>query len=117
MVARLIKVETIQVKMAKATKDDIERCRKFFQFVEEFFEYGTHTPESDEFEEESIDLTDEDFVGRLREMWGGRFRPAGVDCSWSRVVYGCDILIDNVCDPNADTLEWKPEYDEKLGAV
>ena len=31
-------------------------------------------------------------------------------------MFGCDILIDNVCDPNADTLEWKPEYAEKLAA-
>lgn len=102
------------MKMAKASKDDIDRCCKFFQFVEEFMEYGTHTPQNDEYEEESIDLTDEAFVERLRTMWGGRFRPNGVDCAWSRVVFGCDILIDNVCDPNADTLEWKPEYAAKL---
>ncbi len=110
-------METIQVKMAKASKDDIDRCRKFFQFVEEFMEYGTHTPENDEVEEDSIDLTDEMFVEKLREMWGGRMvRRPGVDTSWNRVVWGCDILIDNVCDPNSDVLDWKPEYAEKLAA-
>ncbi|MBL8815993.1 MAG: hypothetical protein JNL58_08170 [Planctomyces sp.] len=102
------------MKMAKASKDDIEKTIKFFQFIEEFMEYGTHTPENHDAEEESIDLTDEDFVERLRAFWGGRFQPAGVDASWRRVVFGCDVLIDNVCDPNADTLEWKPEYAEKL---
>jgi hypothetical protein len=104
------------MKMAKASKDDIQRCIKFFQFLEEFMEYGTHTPENDECEEDSIDLSPEEFTEKLRELWGGRFKPAGVDCAWTRVVFGCDILIDNVCDPNADTLEWKPEYAEKLGA-
>ena len=104
------------MKMAKASKDDIAKCRNFFQFIEEFMEYGTHTPENDETEEESIELTDEVFVHMLRTLWGGRFRPSGVDASWSRVVFGCDILIDNVCDPDADTLEWKPEYAEKLAS-
>lgn len=102
------------MKMAKASKDDIQRCVKFFQFVEEYFEEGTYTP-SDTDEPER--LTESDFVEQLREMWGGRLwgagvdrlRGAGVDCAWSRVVYGCGILIDNACDPNADTLEWKPE--------
>lgn len=104
------------MKMAKASEDDIQKCIKFFQFIEEFMDYGTHTPENEDFEEDSIDLTDEVFVHMLRTLWGGRFRPPGVDCAWMRVVFGCDILIHNVCDPNADTLEWKPEYAEKLAA-
>ncbi len=94
--------------MAKASKDDIQKMVAFFRFIEEFMEYGTHTPENEEFEEDSIDLTDEKFVEMLRSLWGGRFKPAGVDCSWSRVVFGCDMLIDNVCDPNLDYLDLRP---------
>jgi hypothetical protein len=100
----------VQVKMAKASKDDIQNTIEFFRFIEEFMEYGTHTPENEETEEESIDLTDEQFVERLRALWGGRFKPAGVDCMWSRVVFGCQILIDNACDPDADTLEVRPDW-------
>ena len=107
----------IEIKMAKASKEDIQRCIKFFQFVEEFMDYGTHTPENQEFEEDSIDLTNDDFVERLRELWGRRFGPPGVDCSWSRVVNGCDVLIDNVCDPNSDVLEWKTEIAERLNGT
>lgn len=107
-------METIPVKMAKASKDDIQKTIAFFRFIEEFMEHGTHTPENDEIEEESIDLSDEDFIERLRTLWGGRFRPVGVDCMWSRVVFGCDILIDNVCNPDAETLEWKPEIARHL---
>lgn len=103
------------MKMAKASKDDIQRVIKFFHLIDEFMEYGTHTPENDETEEESIQLTDEDFVERLRDWWGGRFvRRPGVDSAWSRVVHGCDMLIDNCCDPNASTLEWKPEIAKQL---
>lgn len=94
------------MKMAKASKDDIQRCILFFQFVEEYFEEGTHTP-SDTDEPER--LTESDFVDRLREMWGGRWKPPGVDCAWGRVVFGCNILIDNVCDPAKDVLELRPD--------
>ena len=94
------------MKMAKASKDDIQRCIKFFQLIDEYFEEGTYTP-SDTDEPER--LTDSDFVDRLREMWGGRLCRAGVDCSWMRVVFGCGILIDSVCDPAKDVLELRPD--------
>lgn len=97
------------MKMAKASKEDIERCVKFFQFIEEFIEHGTHTPENEHVEEDSIELNDADFVQRLRELWGGS-GPTAVDSSWRRVVFGCDVLIDNVCDPNADTLELRTDW-------
>ena len=105
------------MRMAKASKEDIERCWAFFRFIEEFMEYGTHTPENDEVEEESVDLSDELFVEMLRAMWGGRFRPPGVDCSWSRVVHGCDMLIDNVCDPNVDYLDLRPDWAQAIAAA
>ncbi len=102
------------MKMARASKDDLDRMIAFMQFIEEFMDYGTYTPENDEVEEESIDLTDEAFVERIRELWGRRFGHHGVDGAWARVVFGYGVLIDNVCDPNADTLEWKPELAAKL---
>lgn len=96
--------------MAKASKADIQQCADMFRIIEEFMDYGTFSTD-----EETIELSNDEFVERLRTLWGGRFRPAGVDCAWPRVVFGCDILIDNVCDPDAETLEWKPEYAAKLG--
>jgi hypothetical protein len=100
----------VQVKMAKASKDDIQKVIAFFRFIEEYMEYGTHTPENDEVEEDSIELTEEKFVEMLRKMWGGRFKPAGVDCMWSRVVFGCDFLIANCCDQEADCLELRQDW-------
>ena len=102
------------MKMAKASSDDVDKVIAFFHVIEEYMDYGTHTPENPDVEEESIDLDPERFVELLRERWGRRFGPCGVDAAWSRVVHGYQVLVDNCCDPNAETLEWKPEIAEKL---
>lgn len=34
---------------------------------------------------------------------------------WRRVVFGFRVLVDNCCDPDKTTLEWKPELAAKLG--
>lgn len=107
--------KTVPIRMAKASQDDVDRVVKFFQLIEEYMEYGTYTPPNDEIEEESIELTDETFVEKLREFWGGRFTYGpGVDSSWARVVNGYAVLVDNVCDPDRDVLEYKPEIAAKL---
>jgi hypothetical protein len=103
-------VGEIQVKMAKASKDDIQKVIAFFRLIEEYLEHGTYTLESEEGDEEAIELSQEQFIELLRKMWGGRFRPAGVDCMWSRVVFGCDMLIDNCCDPASDCLELRQDW-------
>lgn len=36
---------------------------------------------------------------------------------WRRVLFAGQVAIDNACDPNADTLEWKPEIAAALAAV
>ncbi len=33
-----------------------------------------------------------------------------------RVVFGYQVLLDNCCDPDADTLEWKPEIKSMMEA-
>jgi hypothetical protein len=99
------------MKMAKASKDDIEKMVHFMQFIEEFMEYGTYTADE---ESESLEIDLEAFHEKLRVHWGGRFRHHGVDCAWGRVVFGCQVLIDNLCDPAADVLEVKPEINAAL---
>lgn len=107
----------MQMKMAKATKEDIEKLVRFFYFIDEFMEYGTHTPCNDDEEEDSIDLDDEAFVEHLRKLWGQKYGPGEVGCSWRRVVHGCDILIDNCCDPAADTLELRTDWEKLIAAA
>ena len=91
-----------------------DKTCKFFNMIEEFIEYGTHTPENDDYEEESIELDDAKFVELVRSMYGGRFKPDGVDVAWRRVVFGCDILIDNCCNPDEGHLAFKPEIRKLL---
>ncbi len=97
------------MKMAKASKEDFQRVIRFFQLVEEYMDDRTYTPPTEDDSGETIDLDDAGFIELLREMWGGRFKPPGVLGSWSRVVHGGEILIENCCDPNSEVLDWKPE--------
>ncbi len=95
---------TIEVKMAKASPDDLKRVREFFQVIEEVIEWGTFF---NQYTEHSMEVSDEELVEKIREMWNER--GPGVGSSWRRVVTGCEVLINNCCDPDSDVLEWKPE--------
>lgn len=104
------------MKMARAEQREVEMLIDFFNFIEEFIEHGTHTPPNDDVEEESIDLTDEQFVEKLRELWGHRFGPAKVDASWRRVVYGYGVLHDNVCNKELSHLDLRADWKAWLEA-
>jgi hypothetical protein len=97
----------IEVKIAKADKEDIDRLTAFFFMLEEMIEYGTYTQPNPDEEDVSEEVDDERMVELIRAAWGER--GPGVGPSWRRVVLGCAVLIDNCCDPNADTLEWRPD--------
>ena len=100
------------MKMAKASADDLRQVNEFLQMIEEFVEYGTYTAGEDD-EPEPID--DSQFIELIRDKWG-IYRP-GVSHSWFRVVFGCQILIDNCCDPDADTLEFRPDIAKAMEAA
>lgn len=57
-------------------------------------------------EENVRDLDDEKLGRWVKEnyVWLGR------------TLYGYRVLVDNACDPNADTLEWKPEIAAAIAA-
>lgn len=99
--------------MAKASKDDIRRVREFMDAVEEYLDYGSFTKPDEECEEETVDLTPSEFAEMVRDQFGVGL----VGACWRRVVGGCDLLIDQVCDPTAETLEWKPEIAKLLAEV
>ena len=100
---------TIEVKLAKADKDDIAQMVKFFHMLEEAIEYGTYTT-SDDAEPEQVD--DERLLDLIRAAWNER--GPGVGTAWRRVVWGCDTLIANCCDPDSDVLEWRKDVREWL---
>ena len=99
----------LEVKLAKASKSDILVVTRFFQMLEEVIEYGNWTPRETGVEEP---VDDERFLELIRELWN-EYGP-GVGASWGRVVHGCDLLIDNCCDPESDVLEWRKDVREWL---
>ena len=99
------------MRMAKASADDIERVRKFFLMIEEVLEYSTYTPDDGDKEE----VGDEQLCDLIREHW--RLRGPGVGASWRRLVFGIQMLIDNCCDPDAKTLQWRPDLLEVVEAL
>jgi len=106
------------MRMAKASKDDIDRLRKFFQMIEEVMDYGTltHPPTGPDGEGAEEEVDDIRLCELIREHWGHRGPGVGAG-SWFRVVFGVDVLIDNCCDPDLDYLEFKPEIKSALEAA
>lgn len=83
--------------MAKASKADLEAMADFFRHLEPAVEQGFYYTRGD----------DERLAQFVRDHW------PRISTSSTRVVFGCDILIDNVCDPavghlqiRRDGVEW-----------
>lgn len=84
------------MRMAKASKADINALRKFLLMLEQLCE---------ETDESFQDYDNQAIVSRVRQAFGN----VNVSTGWRRVVEGADILIDTVCDPEKDYLDYKPE--------
>lgn len=96
------------MKLAKASDDEIKRAIKLAQFLEATCDVRNF--EQPSFPEDDT-LLDEDSLEDLQRFYKGvkELCPGLL-----RVVFGYQVLLDNCCDPAADTLEWKPELAEKL---
>lgn len=92
--------ERLQMKMAKASTQDLAAVASLLMELEEAIENRTYYLSNGDIE---LDSSDERLARLVRRLW-----PLA-STSWRRVVYGCEMLINNCCDPNADTLEWRPD--------
>lgn len=77
------------MKVAKASKAEWEKVLAFVQELEEQIKYAAL----------SDSKSDEELGKWIRESSPPFFR----------IVFGYQVLVDNCCDPAADTLEFKPE--------
>ena len=88
--------------MAKASPEEIDRAIELAHLFQatcdrRAFEPGHWPPTGDPFDEtEPHDL--EAFYEECKRLAPGLMR----------VAFGYQVLVDNACDPDADTLEWKP---------
>lgn len=115
------------MRMAKATPDDIEGMRTFFDLYEYVSENGEINGEDIERDWEDNDemlKALRPFVIKKEEKWArgsvGDFDYYAffshwinqLSTDWRRVVWGCEILIESVCDPNKDYLDYSPYLEE-----
>lgn len=97
------------MKMAKADPDGIRMVNEFVSALEWAVERGEYPTADPERPEE--DDSDERLGRFVREFW----KRQGGDLF--RVTFGYQVLVENCCDPNATTLEWKPDIAAKLELV
>lgn len=100
----------IEVKMAKASKDDVDRLIKFFEWLETVCDEGVDNSKPYDEESDSYpEIEDDEAMEAIKAEFSRWTRRPTVAGSWRRVVWGFATLCDNVCDPSSDVLEWKPE--------
>jgi hypothetical protein len=97
------------MKMAKADPAGIKLVNEFVHDLESAVERGEYP--SGDIERPEKDASDERLGRFVREFWR---RQRG---DLFRVTFGYQVLVDNCCDPNATTLEWKPEIAARLAVV
>jgi|SRR6185369_3301398 len=90
------------MKMARASKHEIQACNAFAQNLESLIEYGMLA--DDNGDDAKPDWSDER-LGKYVRAWCEKY-------SLFRVVFGYQVLLDNCCDPDATTLEWRKDLAE-----
>lgn len=81
------------MRLAKASKDDIRKMLRFVQLIEQIV---------------ALDV-DADKIKRIVMRQYPRL------CrGWIRIICGCDMLIENCCDPQLSYLDWRPDIKKFL---
>lgn len=92
---------TIEVRMAKPSKDDFDNVLFFFQGIEAMLEENVIIQHKDD---EGVPFSGaESAMDWIEAQW------KKVSYSWNRVLWGGKTAIDAACDPNSEVLEFKPE--------
>ena len=104
--------------MSKAPKEHVDKLRTWLQFTDDLTSID---PENErEWQSFKDDWSeDEDFGHIIKhcEDEDGRFVysyyfdyfQSHISHIHMRIIFGYEVLVDNVCDPNLDYLEFKPE--------
>jgi hypothetical protein len=108
------------IKVAKATADEFNRVRSFVEAMEALFDGRgffaadwRDWPDDDEDKKlmrkivTEMEYDEEDDMVVL-EFVKRKFRKANFSGSFGRILFNCETLIDNCCDPELDYIEFKP---------
>lgn len=104
------------MRMARAPKEQVDHLTKFLEWLEQFEEYGHDIRKFDGETGECPQISDEEAMDYIKSEFSRLNRRLSVGSCWHRVVWGYQVLHDNVCDPALDYLEFKPELAEIIAA-
>lgn len=123
------------MKAAKADKEEIDRVQKFYNLVESLWDSRWRDSDEDwrtwddkdedkkeilEIEEELKQWEGTDLDGHvdnrivLYEFFKKRFKKVNWCGSIGRVLMNADVLVNQVCDPDLDYLDFNPEIKQAL---
>ena len=110
------------MRMAKAPQEHVDRLRRWMQFNDEFCKIDPANEfEWDGFKKDWED--DEDFNKIIKHCEDDQgftweyymdYYQRYISYIHMRVIFGFEVLVDNVCDPDLDYLEFKPEIKKLL---
>lgn len=122
-----------EIRLAKADESDFNSTFEFLQTCEALFYNGWACSSGEQWQDwdddniykieivrlrkeialrEKCDEDDIDNRTLLFEFLAQKYR--GCDCHWRRVIMAAEILIDKVCDPMQDIVEWHPFIERAL---
>lgn len=106
------------MRMAKAPQKHVDKLRIWMQFNDELMKIDpTYFREWEEFKNDWLE--DENFNSIIEEikMEDGSFSwefyssyyQENISHIWNRILFGFEVLVDNVCDPELDYLDFNKE--------
>ena len=110
------------MRMAKAPKEHVDRLRTWMQFNDELCKIDpTNKLEWDSFKEDWQDEDDfmkiikhcEDDDGFNWEYYMD-YHQSNISYIHMRVIFGYEVLVNNVCDPELDYLDYKKELKDLM---
>ena len=111
------------MKMSKAPKEHVDKLRTWLQFTDELSQIDPeNSREWESFKEDWSEDEDfnliikhcEDNENRFIYEYYFDYYRSNISHIHMRVVFGYEVLVDNVCDPDLDYLEFKPEIKKFL---
>lgn len=112
--------------MAKAPQEHVDKLRKWMQFNDNLMQIDpTYHKEWEEFKRDWFE--DEDFKSMIEEIqdeegnFNWEFYASYYQCQIShihmRIIFGYEVLVQNVCDPELDYLDYNKEIKEMYAEI
>lgn len=110
------------MRFSKAPQEHVDKLRRWMQFNDELCKIDpTNKIDWDEFKKDWDE--DEDFGKIIEHCEDGKefnwefymdYYQSHISWIHMRVIIGFEVLVDNVCDPDLDYLDYKPEIKKLL---